>query len=79
MAPTNDRLISTPEAAAILGRREQTLIAWRTRQTPNRPQPVKVGTRAVRYRESDVLAFRDREAKVVAWSGDRKSSKKRGR
>jgi hypothetical protein len=71
MSPKNDRLLTSREAAELLNRREQTLAAWRTRQTPDRPTPVLVGKR-VRYREADVLAFRDRETKVVAYREVRK-------
>jgi predicted DNA-binding transcriptional regulator AlpA len=52
------------------------LIAWRSRGTADRPQPVRLGTRSVRYREADVLAWRDREATVRAWPA--KKSRKRG-
>lgn len=70
------KLLSTAEAAAVLGLREATLIAWRSRGTADRPQPVRLGTRSVRYREADVLAWRDREATVRAWPA--KKSRKRG-
>lgn len=72
--PTEDRLLTSREAAELLNLRPETLIAWRVRQTPDRPQPVRVGTRAVRYREADVIRYRDRETKVRSWSTDRKKS-----
>lgn len=59
-----EQLLTTAAAAEILGVREATLVAWRTRGTLGRPQPVRVGTRSIRYRESDVVAWRDREAAV---------------
>jgi predicted DNA-binding transcriptional regulator AlpA len=71
---TTDRLLTTAEVASLCGVREQTVIAWRTRETPDRPQPVKLGSRSVRYHEADVLRWRDRETKVRSWSGDRKKS-----
>jgi predicted DNA-binding transcriptional regulator AlpA len=74
MAPTTDRLLSTREAADVLGVRESTLVAWRSRGTPGRPQPVKVGSRRVAYAERELIAYRDRESKVVSWSGDSKKS-----
>jgi len=79
MSETVDRLLSCRETAEVLSVREGTLAAWRFRGTANRPQPVRVGTRRIAYRESEVLAYRDRETTVAAWSGDGKSSKKRGR
>jgi predicted DNA-binding transcriptional regulator AlpA len=68
------KLLTTAAAAELLGLREATLVAWRLRGTPGRPQPVVVGTRAVRYREADVLAWRDRESAVRDYRGrpDRK-------
>lgn len=73
--PTEDRLLTSREAAELLNLRPETLIAWRVRQTPDRPQPVRVGTRSVRYREADVIRYRDRETKVRSWSTDRKKSR----
>jgi predicted DNA-binding transcriptional regulator AlpA len=70
---TNTRLLTTAEAATVLGLREATLIAWRSRGTPGRPQPVRLGTRSVRYREDVVLAWRDRETTVRSWTGKKKS------
>lgn len=73
---TTPRLITTREAAAVLGLREATLIAWRSRGTAGRPQPVRLGTRSVRYVEADVLAWRDRETVVRSWDGQK--SRNRG-
>lgn len=70
------KLLTTAEAATVLGLREATLIAWRSRGTPGRPQPVRLGTRSVRYREDVVLAWRDRETTVRSWTD--KKSRKRG-
>ncbi len=72
--PTTEKLLTTAETASLLNVREQTVIAWRTRRTPDRPEPVRVGTRGVRYREADVLKYRDRETKVRSWSGRKKHS-----
>jgi predicted DNA-binding transcriptional regulator AlpA len=70
------QLLTTAEAAAVLGVREATLIAWRSRGTAGRPQPVRLGTRSVRYRQDDVLAYRDRETSVRPWT--EKKSRRRG-
>lgn len=70
---TRTKLLTTSEAAAVLGLREATLIAWRSRGTAGRPQPVRLGTRSVRYVEADVLAWRDRETTVRSWTGKKKS------
>ena len=78
MTASAEKLITSREAAELLDLRPETLIAWRVRQTPNRPQPVRVGTRSVRYRIDDVIAYRERETKVREWSGDRKKAAKRG-
>lgn len=80
MSPKNatERLLTTRDAAAIVGLQPATLVAWRTRGTPGRPQPVKVGTRSVRYREADVVAWRDRESTVRDYSDRKASRKKRG-
>ena len=72
-----EQLLTTAAAAEILGVREATLVAWRARGTLDRPQPVRVGTRSIRYRESDVVAWRDREAAVRDYRG-KASRKKRG-
>ena len=77
MSPKNttEKLLTTRDAAAIVGLQPATFIAWRTRGTPDRPQPVRVGTRSIRYRESDVLAWRDRETAVRDYG--RKASRKK--
>lgn len=79
MTATTDRLLTSREAAELLKLRPETLIAWRVRQTPNRPQPVRVGTRRIAYRESDVLAYREREARVRDWHSDRTKATKRSK
>jgi predicted DNA-binding transcriptional regulator AlpA len=79
MSPTTDRLLSSREAAELLNLREATLVAWRTRQTPNRPRPGVVGSRSIRYREADLLKWRDRETKVRSWSTDRQASTRRSK
>lgn len=55
MNATQERLMTPPEAAEILGTTEGTLRVWRC--TKRYPLPyVRLG-RAIRYRESDVLNF----------------------
>jgi len=57
-----DRLITSREAADLLGLREGTLAAWRVRKVFDRPAAVRVGTRGVRYRESVIRQWiTDRE------------------
>ena len=75
---TSERLLTTRAAAELLGLQPATLVAWRTRGTPGRPQPVRLGSRSVRYRETDLLAWRDRETAVRDYSDRKASRKKRG-
>lgn len=78
MSPRNrNQLITTAAAAEILGLREATLVAWRSRGTPGRPEPVRLGQRAIRYRHADVVAWRDRESAVCDYRG-KAGRKKRG-
>ena len=51
-------LISTPDAATLLGVRAQTLEVWRCKKRYALPY-LKIGN-GVRYRVSDLLAFLDR-------------------
>jgi predicted DNA-binding transcriptional regulator AlpA len=79
MSPKNpERLLTTRDAAELVGLQPATLIAWRSRGTPGRPQPVRLGTRSIRYREADVLAWRDRESAVRDYSDRKAGRKKRG-
>lgn len=59
MATTDehDELIDTIEAARRMGIARNTLNGWRSRQVPDQPTPVIVGSRSVRYRASDVAAW----------------------
>jgi len=63
----NERLFTTREAAEFLGVKEATLIAWRARRTPNRPQPVIVGGRSVRYPESGLREYVERQSALRPW------------
>lgn len=57
----DERLISRPEAAAILALRPNTLAVWATLRIYDVELPVvRIGRRTVRYFERDVIAFRDR-------------------
>jgi predicted DNA-binding transcriptional regulator AlpA len=49
---TSDRLLSSREAAEIIGLRESTLAAWRSRRTKGQPPAVRVGKRSIRYSEA---------------------------
>ena len=53
----NDRLLTTREAAGVLGVSPGTLQNWRWRGEG--PPIVKVGAQAVRYAEADLQAFVD--------------------
>ena len=60
---SSDRLLNTEEAAAILGCRPGTLIAWRSRRDAGAPQFLRLGRRLVRYREGVIrewIAARER-------------------
>lgn len=48
-------MLTTKEAASVLGLTEKTLVNWRGRG--GGPRWIKVGLRAVRYRRDDVTAF----------------------
>lgn len=63
---TSDRLLSAREAAELLGLREGTLAAWRSRRTEGQPPAVRVGKRSVRYREAALrewIAAREKATK----------------
>jgi len=60
-----DRLIPPKAAAAIVGLSPATLAAWRSRGVADQPPFVRLGRRAVRYREA---AVRDWIAKKEAAS-----------
>ena len=59
-AATTDRLLSSREAAELLGLREQTLSLWRCVKRQPQPTYVKIGSRAVKYRLRDLEAFIER-------------------
>ena len=72
MSTTNctPQLLTSEQAAKVLGLRPQTLTLWR--YTRRRPQPryIRVGTRAIKYRHDDLLAFLDRQTVYVAAESD---------
>ena len=51
----DDRLLTVTDVALRLGTSERTV--WRMRQLNQIPQPVKVGTYLIRWRESDIAAL----------------------
>jgi excisionase family DNA binding protein len=53
---TSDRLLTAREAAELLGLKEGTLAAWRSRGTKGQPPAVRIGKRSIRYSEA---ALRD--------------------
>jgi predicted DNA-binding transcriptional regulator AlpA len=54
------RLLSSREAAAVIGIQEQTLALWRCLKRSPQPKYIKVGSRAIRYRLADLEAFLQR-------------------
>ncbi len=52
-----DRLLTRRQAAEILGLQPQTLARWKWEGREDRPQEVRVGLRAVRYRASDLVRW----------------------
>ena len=52
-----DAMLTTPQAADVLGLRPQTLHDWRSRGRG--PAYLRLGGRAVRYRYSDLVAWAD--------------------
>lgn len=59
-SPTPKALLSTPEAAAVLGCTPDTLVTWRCTKAVNIPF-VRIG-RLVRYRRVDLDAFLDQNS-----------------
>lgn len=55
MPATADRLMTTNEAAPMLGYAPRTLMRWRVER--GGPPFVRIGGRVVRYRESDLVAW----------------------
>lgn len=53
-----DELLTTKEAAGLLQFKPETLANWRTTKRYKLPYR-KIGSRSVRYKRSDVIAFRD--------------------
>lgn len=57
----NEKLISTTEAAKIIGCSHRTLALWQTQNRPNRPRAVKRrdpwARSAHMFREVDILAY----------------------
>lgn len=52
-----DRLLTRKQAAEILGFQPQTLARWKWEGREDRPLEVRVGSRAVRYRASDLVRW----------------------
>ena len=52
-----DRLFTPPQAAEYLAVSRKTIETWRSRGDRPQPRFVKLGTKAVRYRQSDLDAF----------------------
>jgi predicted DNA-binding transcriptional regulator AlpA len=53
-------LLTTREAAAVLGIQAQTLHAWRAARRESQPAYVRIGSRAVKYRRADLEAYINR-------------------
>ena len=51
---TNDQLLTRKQAAEVLGFQPQTLARWKWEGREDRPPEVRVGSRAVRYRASEL-------------------------
>jgi len=59
MANQDDVLLTTKEAARLLGIKENTLAIWRNQQRYNIPY-IKVG-RTIRYKRKDIIDFLRRQ------------------
>ena len=59
-----ERLVTAAEAAAILGVSTVTLAAWRWRPRIDVPPPpyLRIGGRAIRYKQSDLMAWIEERA-----------------
>ncbi len=60
---SDDRLLQAGEAAALVGLKPATLAAWRSRGVRDQPPFVRLGRRAIRYRETAIrewIAARER-------------------
>jgi len=53
----DDRLFTTHQAAEYLGLSPKTLETWRCRGDRPQPRSIKLGAKAIRYRQSDLDAF----------------------
>lgn len=58
---TVDELMTAERTAAMLGLRVQTLAAWRSTGRGSL-RFVRLGTKAIRYRRADVLAWLERQS-----------------
>lgn len=54
---TDDRLLTRRQAAEVLGFQPQTLARWAWEGREDRPPEVRVGSRAIRYRSSDLAKW----------------------
>jgi len=64
----SDRLVCEKEAANVLSLSPRTLQGWRVRG--GGPQFIKFGTKAVRYRLSEILTFIERRTRSNTSSGE---------
>lgn len=60
-----DRLLPAKEAAALVGLSPATLAAWRSRGVADQPPFVRLGRRAVRYRETAIREWIAKRETVV--------------
>lgn len=67
---TDDRLLTRRQAAEVLGFQPQTLARWKWEGREDRPPEVRVGSRAVRYRASELSRW-------IAERGESQSSNPR--
>lgn len=51
---TDDRLLTRKQAAEVLGFQPQTLARWKWEGRADRPPEVVIGSRAIRYRASEL-------------------------
>lgn len=59
-----EKLLTSREVATLCNVTPETVASWRQRRMRTRPQPVRIGSRGVRYRAHDVQKFLERESAV---------------
>jgi len=57
MTKEHDPMLTREQAAEMLNIKAQTLDTWRSTRRQPQPAFVRVGTRTVRYRRSDIEAY----------------------